>query len=131
MRDHRTNAEVPNCRTAELREAEQSVATPPIVHIPAGSFFMGSDAGQECERPIHRVTVDAFGLAATQVTNRDYAEFLNATKRPAPPGWNHPNFAGPQQPVVSVAWFDAVNYCEWLTQAAGKHFRLPTEAEWE
>jgi formylglycine-generating enzyme required for sulfatase activity len=102
-----------------------------LVTIPAGSFFMGSDVGQDCERPIHRVFVDAFAFASTQVTNHDYAEFLNVTARPAPPDWDNPNLNAPQQPVVSVSWFDAVAYCEWLSRTTGKRYRLPTEAEWE
>ena len=102
-----------------------------FVTIPAGSFLMGSAAGQDCERPVHRVSVNAFALAATQVTNRDYAAFLAATGCAAPLDWNKPEFSDPMQPVVSVSWFDAVAYCEWLTAATGKHFRLPTEAEWE
>ena len=40
---------------------------------------MGSDTGQDSERPIHRVWIDAFLLAATQVTNAEYARFLRAT----------------------------------------------------
>ena len=102
-----------------------------LITIPAGSFLMGSDAGQDCERPVHRVFVDAFALAPTQVTNRDYAEFLAGTAHPAPPDWNNPAFADPQQPAVSVSWFDAVAYCEWLSQATGRRCRLPAEAEWE
>ena len=106
-------------------------STVALITIPAGSFFMGSDAGQDCERPVHRVHVDAFALATTQVTNRDYAKFLAATGREAPPDWNKPEFSDPQQPVVSVSWFDAVAYCDWLSETTGKRFRLPTEAEWE
>jgi formylglycine-generating enzyme required for sulfatase activity len=34
-------------------------------------------------------------------------------------------------PVVAVSWYEAVDYCNWLSQTTGKHFRLPTEAEWE
>ena len=43
---------------------------------------MGSDCGQEGERPVHRVWVDAFELAVHQVRNRDYAAFLEATAAP-------------------------------------------------
>ena len=109
----------------------QTAINASLVTIPAGSFMMGSDAGQDCERPIHRVRVDSFALAATQVTNRDYAKFLATTGREAPPEWGKPEFSDPRQPVVSVSWFDAVAYCDWLIEATGQRYRLPTEAEWE
>ena len=102
-----------------------------IVSIPAGRFLMGSEAGQDCERPIHRVWIDAFLLGATQVTNARYAPFLHATGALPPPFWEDPNFSHPQQPVVGVSWHDAARYCEWLTVQTGRSFRLPTEAEWE
>jgi formylglycine-generating enzyme required for sulfatase activity len=92
---------------------------------------MGSEAGQDNERPIHRVKVDAFSLAACQVTNSDYSEFLGATGTQPPPFWADPNFNHPRQPVVAVSWFEAVRYCEWLSQISGRHYRLPSEAEWE
>jgi formylglycine-generating enzyme required for sulfatase activity len=113
-----------------MKPTETTIETA-LVTIPAGYFLMGCDAGQECERPVHRVWVDSFALAATQVTNRDYAAFLAATQRPAPPEWNKPEFADPGQPVVSVSWFDAVACCDWLSGETGKRYRLPTEAEWE
>src|SRR5207245_1433721 len=104
---------------------------PRMVRVPQGWFWMGSDSGQDNERPVHRVWIDAFLLAACQVTNAEYARFLHAAGVAPPPHWNDPNFNHPDQPVVAVSWFEAKQYCEWLSAATGKHFRLPTEAEWE
>jgi formylglycine-generating enzyme required for sulfatase activity len=102
-----------------------------LISIPAGSFLMGSDHGQDVERPVHRVSVDAFSLSETQVTVAEYARFLDVAKYPEPPYWTDSHFNQPDQPVVAVSWFDAVAYCQWLSEVAGTGFRLPTEAEWE
>jgi formylglycine-generating enzyme len=107
-------------------------AEPKQVQVAAGWFFMGSDKGQDVEGPVHRVWVDSFAMAATQVTVEEYGRFLDATGRtPPPPYWDAPDFCRPQQPVVAVSWFDAVAYCAWLSTMTGAHYRLPTEAEWE
>jgi sulfatase modifying factor 1 len=102
-----------------------------LVVIPAGWFTMGCDTGRDDERPTHRVWVDSFLLAAGQVRNLEYAEFLRATGAPPPPCWSDPHFNDPDQPVVAVSWFEAEAYCRWLSTTAGRPFRLPTEAEWE
>ncbi len=104
---------------------------PTLGRIPAASFLMGSEKGQECERPVHRVWIDSFLVAATQVTNEEYGRFLRATSRNPPPFWNDPNFNDPRHPVAGVSWHEAVRYCEWLSDQTSRRFRLPTEAEWE
>lgn len=104
---------------------------PKLAVVPAGWFRMGSEVGQESERPVHRVWIDAFYFAACQVTNADYHGFLQASGLPMPPMWNDANFNHPQQPVVAVSWFDAAKYCKWLSAISGRGYRLPREAEWE
>jgi formylglycine-generating enzyme required for sulfatase activity len=75
--------------------------------------------------------VDAFEMAIFQVRNRDYALFLAAAGHAAPPAWNDADLNHPDQPVVAVSWFEAVEYCAWLSTVSGRNYRLPTEAEWE
>jgi formylglycine-generating enzyme required for sulfatase activity len=101
------------------------------VLIPAGTFTMGDDTGRPDERPAHRVTLGAFRMAVLPVTNEDYAAFLREAGHEAPRFWDDPAFNSPRQPVVGVAWADAVAYCDWLSEREGARCRLPTEAEWE
>jgi formylglycine-generating enzyme required for sulfatase activity len=117
----------PLTKTPELTGAIEPV----LVSIPEGWFTMGSETGQDNERPVHRVWVDEFLLAACQVTNANYARFLAATGTPPPPSWEESSFNQPQQPVVGASWFEATHYCEWLGGLTGRCYRLPTEAEWE
>jgi len=104
---------------------------PVMVRVPEGWFWMGCETGRDDEKPEHRVWVDAFDLAVYQVTNEEYACFLTAMSYPEPPYWNDSSFNHPKMPVVALSWDEAVNYCEWLTRATGKPYRLPSEAEWE
>jgi sulfatase modifying factor 1 len=104
---------------------------PRTVPIPEGWFLMGSETGQDNERPVHRVWVDAFEFAECQVTNAEYAQFLASTQHGKPLHWHDPVFSHPDQPVVAPSWFDAVAYCDWLSEKTGHRYRLPTEAEWE
>ena len=102
-----------------------------VAVIPKGWFRMGSDTGQDGEKPVHRVWVDTFAMAVTQVTVAEYALFLESTQGATPLGWGEADFAHPQQPVVGVSWFDATAYCTWLSLLHKAKYRLPTEAEWE
>jgi formylglycine-generating enzyme required for sulfatase activity len=100
-----------------------------LVLIPAGRFAMGSPDGEEGrdgdEGPVHDVTLSAFYLGRTPVTNAQYARFIATTGHREPEYWANRGYNQPDQPVVGVDWDDAVAFCTW---AGG---RLPTEAEWE
>jgi formylglycine-generating enzyme required for sulfatase activity len=104
---------------------------PVLVSISSGWFMMGSEIGQDNEKPVHQVYLDAFSLAATQVTNAEYAVYVRESGAASPQFFEHADFNHPRQPVVSISWFEASHYCEWLSRATGRTYRLPTEAEWE
>jgi len=100
-----------------------STVIPELATIPPGEFVMGSDEGEEDERPAHLVHVDEFRIGVQPVTNAEYARFVKATGHRKPYHWTQP--VEDKLPVFNVDWNDATAYCAW----AGK--RLPTEAEWE
>jgi formylglycine-generating enzyme required for sulfatase activity len=97
--------------------------------VPDGPFTMGAEAGgQEDEHPAHTVTLQAFWLDATEVTNAKWDECVSAKVcRPKSSAVRaaHADFDGPNLPVSGVSWDDARAYCTWR----GK--RLPREAEFE
>jgi formylglycine-generating enzyme required for sulfatase activity len=135
-----------------MSEAKNQSVPQGMVAIPAGSFMMGSN-GSDDEQPVHKVTLDAFYMDATEVTQADYEALM---------GVNPSYFRGDGKLSVGcVTWYDAVLYCNARSKQDGLEpvyrytgvekgddgqcvglknpaidfskngYRLPTEAEWE
>ncbi len=99
-----------------------------MLHIPGGSFLMGSPPGppdaHDSERPDHDVTLPDFWLGELPVTQDLWQAVMRS---------NPSNFKGPRRPVETVSWDDAQVFIQTLNILTGgqKKYRLPTEAEWE
>ncbi|MSQ31420.1 MAG: formylglycine-generating enzyme family protein [Dehalococcoidia bacterium] len=116
------------------RLLREGPAATPFVELPGGVFAMGAAEGapgRPDERPARLVRVRPFAVALVPVTNLEYARFLDANGHAPPGSWDDPRFTAPDCPVVGVSWFDAVDYCAWVSQMTGRACRLPTEAERE
>jgi len=134
---------------------------PPVSgKIPAGTFALGSDPGDEAQGRC-QVSISPYLLGAKEVTFYEYDLFCAATNRPKPSdnGWGRG-----QRPTIDVDWYDAVEYCNWRSHQEGLQevyaidkgpgnpndrdtsairnwqvacnwsangYRLPTEVEWE
>jgi len=108
-----------------------------LVMLPPGSFLMGSPEAEEgrCENelPQKEVAISrGFYIGIHLVTQRQYERVIGAN-----PSYFHSGSKGsPDHPVEQVSWTDAQTFCERLSnrdeeRAAGRLYRLPTEAEWE
>lgn len=103
-----------------------------LLYIPEGEFIMGSEEGQVDELPVRNVTLSAYWIDETEVTNGMYQQCVNAGICDPPRetfSSTNPNYFGNIEfndyPVIYVDWNMANTYCTWAER------RLPTEAEWE
>jgi formylglycine-generating enzyme required for sulfatase activity len=118
-----------------LTEDLDNGVTLEMVYIPGGQFFMGSPESEgkrySNERPQHKVTVKQFLISKYPITQAQWREVASLSEvrqklkpRPSRNG-------GKSHPITQVSWFNAIEFCDRLSQKTGKEYRLPTEAEWE
>ncbi len=111
---------------------------PETVFIPEGSFWMGSEPGPGIpafEMPQHEIVLPAYRIGKYPVTNAQFEEFIIQTGRPVSPGMGWDGQRVPENlrmyPVIGVDWNEAIAYCKWLSEATGRKYSLPNEAQWE
>jgi formylglycine-generating enzyme required for sulfatase activity len=146
-----------------------------MVIVQGGTFKMGSNDGKPDESPVHEVTVNSYYIGKTELTLGSFEEFITATNYQTDAdkdggselstessvelksgvNWrcdtkgNVRGSGEKNHPVLYVSWYDAVSYCNWLSEKEGLQkaysgsgdnitcdfnangYRLPTEAEWE
>ena len=131
------------------RQQTGATPVPPVtvndqfVLINGGTFQMGSPASEperSSDETQHSVTVSSFYMAKTEISQREYQAVM---------GTNPSETKGDNLPVTNITWYDAIQYCNKLSEAEGltpcytvsgttvtwdksaNGYRLPTEAEWE
>ena len=97
-----------------------------MIPVDGGSFAMGANDSDPLansnEKPAHQVTLSAFSIGETEVTQALWYAVM---------GMNPSHFPSFDHPVEAVSWEECQEFITQLNQMTGKTFRLPTEAEWE
>jgi formylglycine-generating enzyme required for sulfatase activity len=106
-----------------------------MVSIPGGTFMMGSPKDKEGrssqEGPQHRVAVPGFFMGKYPVTQAQWRAVAALPKVKLNLKHGPFEFEGDNRPDEWVSWYDAVEFCDRLSQHTGRQYRLPSEAEWE
>ena len=98
-----------------------------MIYVEGGTFMMGATSEQgtdasDGEKPVHQVTLSSFSIGRYEVTQEEWQAVMDS---------NPSEFKGSKRPVESVSWDDCQEFIRKLNAVTGKHYRLPTEAEWE
>ncbi len=102
---------------------------PEMILLPGGSFIMGDDRGDKTQRPVREVSIGReFAIGRYEVTVGEWRACMNAGGCGDLPSLGE---SAEDSPVRNVSWEDARQYAAWLSQATGRPYRLPSEAEWE
>jgi formylglycine-generating enzyme required for sulfatase activity len=134
-------------RQVEVEAAEQELGAGVslrLIQVPAGQFLMGSPADEpqrfEDEGPQHRVRLPGFLMAQMPITQAQWRQVASWQER-KPERWGRQLNPNPsrfskqadsdQRPVEQVSWLDAMEFCHRLSQRTGRHYTLPSEAQWE
>ncbi|MEP7336255.1 MAG: formylglycine-generating enzyme family protein [Acidobacteriota bacterium] len=126
-----------------------------MVEVPAGTFLMGSSDTElemmesnylrgltkearpelhnrlQSEAPQRMVKITAFFLGKYEVTQAQWRAVASLPKVNHELMSDPSHFKGGNRPVEQVSWEEAVEFCERLSRATGRRYRLPAEAEWE
>lgn len=148
-------AAAPDNRNSAGKSFRDCAACPEMVVISAGSFSMGSPAGEPSrfpdENPQHRVGIPrSLAVGKFEIKRSEWAAFIEATGFKQTQGcnvygaekgawamdgeraWHSPGFGQTDaHPAVCISWHDANEYVTWLSGKTGKAYRLLSEAEWE
>jgi len=149
--DSRGEAELNQTGSAKCYiESLGNGSTLEMIQVPAGTFKMGRSSSEKelisddsiknlgddlgyfrHEYPQHTVTVPSFRIGRFEVTQAQWRAVSLLPKVTRELVSEPSVFKGDDLPVENVTWLDALEFCERLSQATGRTYRLPTEAEWE
>lgn len=98
-----------------------------MVYVEGGEFEMGATAEQgddarDNEKPIRTVKLDGYHIGKFEVTQEQWKAVM---------GTEPSRFKGANLPVEQVSWEEAQEFCKKMSEATGRMYVLPTEAQWE
>lgn len=106
-----------------------------MVAIPGGQLWMGATLGERgataTQKPQHLVAIAPFYLGRYPITQAQWLAVASCPKVKRTLPLRPSNFVGDRRPVEQITWYEALEFCDRLSQISGRRYRLPSEAEWE
>ncbi|MCH2247053.1 MAG: formylglycine-generating enzyme family protein [Crocosphaera sp.] len=116
-------------------QTSETVEPLTMIYIPEGEFIMGSHSEEKSrydrESPQHRVKMAPFYMSQTPITQAQWRAIASFPQVKQKLKLNPSEFKGDHNPVDSISWYDAIEFCARLSIHTGRQYRLPSEAEWE
>jgi len=130
--------EIENRETRQARYFTENLGnrvTLDLVFIPGGTFTMGAreteEGSSESERPPHQVTIKPFFMGKYPITQAQWQAVVSLPQVNRELNPDPSRFKGSNLPIERISWYEAVEFCDRLSQKTGKLYHLPSEAQWE
>lgn len=104
------------------KDSKEQQVSIDMINVQGGKFDMGDDSAYIDRRPAHSVILKNFSIGTYEVTQAQWKAVM---------GNNPSKYVCDDCPVTNVSWNDIQQFIGKLNSMTGKHYRLPTEAEWE
>ena len=105
-----------------------------MIFVNGATFDMGGDSDADDALPIHKVTLDSYYISETEVTQELWEAVMGTTLKQmrdkADPDGEMKG-VGKDYPMYYLNWYDCQEFAARLSEITGRHFQLPTEAQWE
>ncbi|EKU96990.1 hypothetical protein Lepto7375DRAFT_0922 [Leptolyngbya sp. PCC 7375] len=116
------------CTNDSYTEELGNGVTLTLMLIPAGQFIMGDPESEQVQR---QVNISPFLIGRYPVTQDQWRVVAGYGREDIELSPEPSHFKGDNLPVEQVNWYEATEFCKRLSKRTGKHYRLPSEAQWE
>ncbi len=118
---------------------QNKASIPQMIKIPSGKYWIGLSKEDIKNQqalfnndidfysdytPNVEIDIDSFYISQYEISNQEYNEFLKDRNQVTIKN-------NLKLPITGISWFDAVNYCDWISNKTHEIYRLPFEFEWE
>ena len=111
-----------------------------MVYVEGGFFEMGATPEQgedayENEKPVRNIRLDSYYIGKYEITQAQWTAVMGTSLEEQMILADEFNYgilgSGSEYPMYYISWEDAKQFCDKLSEATGKKYMLPTEAQWE
>ncbi|MGA2406836.1 MAG: SUMF1/EgtB/PvdO family nonheme iron enzyme [Bacteroidales bacterium] len=129
LNQYKGNVDVPNMIKIEEGKYLIGLSEESVANLVAEKIGNREDFSNET--PQIKYSIKGYFISKYEISVKQYRQFAVQKNKQLPENLKDNNFNADDQPIMGVSWYDAREYCDWLSNKTGEKYRLPTEIEWE